>query len=58
MTQAYCVKCKDKRYMISEEPTVLKNGTNAIKGKCSKCGSGMFKMVGKSGVGVEEGVKV
>lgn len=58
MTQGYCVKCKDKRYMLHEEPTVLKNGSNAIKGRCVKCGTGMFKMVGKAVVGGEEGVKV
>ena len=43
----YCMKCKDKRKMLNPEATQLKKGTWAVKGKCEKCGTNMFKIVGK-----------
>ena len=41
----WCLKCQDHRKMKEAEKTVLKNGRNAVKGKCPKCGTGMFKFV-------------
>lgn len=43
----YCVKCKDKREMKDEKKVTMKNGRNAMKGKCPQCGTGMYKILGK-----------
>ena len=43
---AYCVRCKAKREMSGAKPTTLKNKRKAMKGKCPKCGTGMFKITG------------
>jgi DNA topoisomerase-1 len=42
--QIYCVKCKTKRDAIETEPVFTKNGTPALKGKCSVCGTTLFRM--------------
>lgn len=42
--EAYCVKCKDRREMQDPEPTTMKNGRAATKGKCPVCGTGMFRI--------------
>jgi len=44
LTSAYCVKCKTKREMKSPTKTKMKNGRSATKGKCPKCGTGMFRI--------------
>lgn len=44
---AYCVKCKEKREMLDTERVTMKNGRPALKGKCSVCGTGMYKMLKK-----------
>ena len=46
----YCVKCKDKREMKdTEEVSMPGRGgeRRAMKGKCSKCDTGMYKILGK-----------
>jgi len=45
--EGYCLKCKDKREMKDAAKTKMKNGRNAMKGKCPTCGTGMFKILGK-----------
>jgi hypothetical protein len=45
--KGYCVKCKDKKEMKNEEKVTMKNGRSAVKGKCSTCGTGMYKILGK-----------
>ncbi|MEK6917216.1 MAG: DUF5679 domain-containing protein [Nanoarchaeota archaeon] len=42
----YCVKCKAKREMASAQKVTMKNGRKAMKGKCSKCSTGMYKILG------------
>ena len=42
---AYCVKCRSKRDMLDSEKVTMKNGRPAMKGKCSKCGTGMYKIL-------------
>jgi len=32
--------------MKDAEETTMKNGRNALKGKCTECGTGMFKILG------------
>lgn len=46
MTEGYCVKCKAKQEMKDAKETTMKNGRSAMKGKCPKCGTGMFKIMG------------
>jgi len=46
-TEAYCVKCREKREMQDEKDVTMKNGRNAVEGKCGVCGTKLFRMVGK-----------
>ena len=43
---AYCVRCKVKRVVADPVQTTMKNGRAALKGRCSVCGSGVFKIGG------------
>jgi uncharacterized Zn-binding protein involved in type VI secretion len=45
--QAYCVKEKATREIVSAHTVVLSNGRKALQGKCSSCGAALFRM--KSG---------
>ena len=49
MAEAYCVKCKAKREMSNGVEVSMngKGGTKrrAMKGKCPKCGTTMFKIL-------------
>ena len=47
MVEAYCMKCKTKREMANAKPGKMKNGRDCVTGKCSKCGTKMFK-IGKA----------
>ena len=42
---AYCVKCRTKSEMANAQKVTMKNGRPAIKGQCSKCGTGMYKIL-------------
>jgi len=42
--EAYCVKCKAKQPMADAKQITMKNGRPATEGKCSKCGTKMFKI--------------
>ncbi len=44
--EAYCVKCKKKREMKDAQKVTMKNGRNAMKGKCPDCGTGMYSILG------------
>jgi hypothetical protein len=46
--QAYCVKCREKREMMSAEEVVMKNGKKAMQGKCGTCGTKLFRIMGKA----------
>ena len=47
MATGYCVKCKSKKEMKNEQQVTLKNGRQAVKGKCPACGTSMFRILGK-----------
>ena len=48
-TKGYCVKCKQKDQPMKEvEEVVMKSGMKAAKGKCTVCGTGMYKILGKA----------
>jgi len=44
--EGYCVKCKAKREMKDAVKTSV-NAHPAVKGKCPKCGTNMFRFVKK-----------
>ena len=44
---AYCVKCRKKTPMVEVQRVTMKNGRPAISGKCSVCGTGMYKILSK-----------
>ncbi len=48
MSEGYCVKCKAKKIIADGVEETMKNGRKAIKGKCPTCGTGMYKILGKS----------
>jgi hypothetical protein len=52
--EAYCVKCKAKSAMSGAEEVVMKNGRKALKGACSTCSTGMFKILGGAAVAPEQ----
>ena len=43
----YCMKCKTTREIKDAVEVTMKNGRKALKGKCSVCGTGMYKILGK-----------
>ena len=47
MTKAYCVKEKKTREMASSRQVTFKNGRKALQGKCSSCGTMLFRITGK-----------
>ena len=44
----YCVKCRQKREMKDAKEVEMKGGRRALKGVCSVCGTGMYKILGKA----------
>jgi len=45
--EAYCITCKKMQEMKDPELTTMKNGMEAYKGTCSKCGQKLYRIVGK-----------
>lgn len=45
--QMYCVKCRQKREAKDVQNVVMKNGKDAVKGVCTVCGTGMYR-IGKA----------
>ncbi len=41
---AYCVKCREKQEMVEPTPVFTKTGQPATRGRCSECGTRMFRM--------------
>ena len=48
MVEGHCMKCKQKREMKDVTEVVMKNGMKAAKGKCSVCGTNMYRILGKA----------
>ncbi len=48
--EGYCVRCKAKRQMADAKEVTMKGKggmtRRAMKGKCSKCGTTMFRIMG------------
>jgi Zn finger protein HypA/HybF involved in hydrogenase expression len=51
-TTAYCVKCKAKRDIKDEKVVAMKGkggvARRAMTGTCPKCGTKMFRILGKA----------
>ncbi|MEK6886974.1 MAG: DUF5679 domain-containing protein [Nanoarchaeota archaeon] len=47
MVQGRCMKCKTQRDMNNMKEVTMKNGMRAAKGVCAKCGTNMYKILGK-----------
>ncbi|MGM0509834.1 MAG: DUF5679 domain-containing protein [Thermoplasmatota archaeon] len=47
MTEAYCVKCREKVEIKNPKQVEMKNGRPATKGECPNCGTKVFR-IGKS----------
>ncbi len=45
---AYCVKCRQKTAMKETQEVKMKNGRPALKGSCSVCGTGVYKILSQS----------
>ena len=44
MVEGHCMKCKAARQMKDAKQVKMKNGRDAVKGTCMKCGTKMFKI--------------
>ena len=44
----YCVKCRAKQTVANFQEVVTKNGRRAAKSVFPKCGTGMYKIMGKA----------
>ncbi len=44
----YCVKCKAKKIIANAKKVTMKNKRQALKGSCPDCGTGMYRILGKS----------
>lgn len=47
MEKGYCVKCRKQTEMVNAQQVTMKNGRQALKGKCAVCGTGMYKILSK-----------
>ncbi len=45
--EGYCVKCKSKKEIQDAKEVTMKNKRKAVKGKCSSCGTGMYRILSK-----------
>ncbi|MBI4513918.1 MAG: hypothetical protein HY702_07390 [Gemmatimonadetes bacterium] len=43
--EGYCMKCRATRAVANPQLTELANGRKAVKGTCSVCGTGIFKIL-------------
>ncbi len=41
----YCMRCRDHREMKEVVKLSMKNGRNAVKGTCTACSAGMYKIL-------------
>jgi hypothetical protein len=43
--EIYCLKCRARTVSDNLEPSTLSNGKNAVKGKCTTCGTKTYTIV-------------
>lgn len=46
--EAYCFRCKAKKPVKDPEIVTMKTGMNSVKGTCSDCGGGVYKILPKN----------
>ena len=47
MTEARCMKCKKQVEIKTPKTITMKSGMSAMKGTCGKCGTNVFRILGK-----------
>ncbi|MBI4145743.1 hypothetical protein HY489_00210 [Candidatus Woesearchaeota archaeon] len=47
MAEGRCMKCKMQVEIKDAKEVTMKNGMKALKGKCGKCGTSVFRILGK-----------
>jgi hypothetical protein len=45
--KARCMKCRKQVEIVNPKKVTMKNGMKAVKGHCGKCGTKVFRIVGK-----------
>lgn len=45
--EAYCVKCKAPREVVTPTLVTMKNGRTAAKGTCPHCGTVLYKILSR-----------
>ena len=48
MVKGRCMKCKMEVEMKDPKEVIMKNGMKAMKGECGKCGTKVFRILGKA----------
>ncbi len=48
MVKGRCMKCKAEVEIKDGKEVVMKNGMKAMKGVCPKCGTKVFRILGKA----------
>ncbi len=48
MVEGRCMKCKKQVEIKNPKDRVMKNGMAAVAGECPKCGTKVFRIVGKA----------
>lgn len=48
MVQGRCMKCKESVEIKDGSEVVMKNNMKAVKGSCPKCGTKVFRILGKA----------
>jgi len=54
-TEAYCVKCRQKREIKDAQQVTMQNGRPATKGVCPVCGTAMFRIGAGAGASAGSG---
>ena len=47
MVEGRCMKCKAQVEIKNSKEVTMKNGMKAAKGTCGKCGTNVFRILGK-----------
>ena len=48
MAEGRCMKCRKSVEIKDGKEVTMKNGMNAMKGKCGACGTSVFRILGKA----------
>lgn len=48
MPEGRCMKCREQVEIKDGKEVIMKNGMKALKGECPKCGTKVFRILGKA----------